>query len=101
MPILARRGRRHVIAAAMILAAFTSAGASPIPVTFQVLDDPGTGFNDPVLGAARQEAFRFAADRWVSFFESTFPGQSVDVGIRFENFQGAQQDLVAITTVIE
>jgi len=100
MPILACRNLTHVIASAMLLVAFASAGAEPIPVTFQVLDDPGRGFNDPVLGAARQEAFRFAADRWGSFFERSFPSQTVDVGIRFEPFQGALQDFVAHTVVI-
>jgi hypothetical protein len=50
MPILARRNLTHVIASAMLLVAFASAGAEPIPVTFQVLDEPGKGFNDPVLG---------------------------------------------------
>src|SRR5262249_23619785 len=101
MRILARRNLTLVIASAMFLIAFASAGAEPIPVTFQVLDEPGRGFNDPVLGAARQEAFRFAADRWGSFFERSFPRQTVDVGIRFEPFQGALQDFVAHTDVIE
>jgi hypothetical protein len=62
---------------------FTCASAAPIPITVRVLDPAGEGFNDPVLGPARQTAFRYAADLWGSFFETSFPGQVADIGIEF------------------
>ena len=51
-----------VLALAMVPLAFTCVRAEPIPINFTVLDDPGEGFNDPVLGPAKQAAFRYAAD---------------------------------------
>jgi hypothetical protein len=63
--------------------AFSVARAAPIPITVHILDAPGQGFNDPTLGPARQSAFRYAADLWGSFFETTFPGQIVDIGVQF------------------
>jgi len=54
-----------------------------VQITFQVLDGPGVGFNDPILGPQRLQAFAFAAARWGSFFVSAFPGETVPVGISF------------------
>ena len=76
--------QRIFIAVAAFSLALTCTSAAPIPITVQVLDAPGQGFNDPVLGAARQAAFRYAADLWGSFFETTFPGQVVDIGVQFD-----------------
>src|SRR4029450_1291650 len=55
----------------------------PVQIAFQVLDGPGVGFNDPLLGPQRLQAFAFAAERWGSFFVSPFLGETVPVGIRF------------------
>src|SRR5688572_27054313 len=82
------RNRIFIVVAAFSLA-LTCTSAAPIPITVQVLDPPGQGFNDPVLGAARQAAFRYAADLWGGFFQPTFPGQVVDVGIQFDAEIGA------------
>jgi hypothetical protein len=76
--------RLAVLYLAMAPVVFTSVCAAPIPITVQILDAPGQGFNHPALGPARQAAFRYAADLWGSFFETTFPGQSVDIGARFD-----------------
>jgi len=67
--------------------------AAPVQVTFEVLDAPDVGFNDPVLGPQRLQAFAFAAARWGSFFVSAFPGETVPVGIRF----GPLADFVAFS----
>src|SRR5262245_6634912 len=48
------------------------ASAAPITVDIQVIDEPGGGFNDPVLGPARLNAMRFAAGVWGSFFDASF-----------------------------
>ena len=58
-----------------------SAEAAPIKIEVLVQDGPGEGFNDPVLGPQRLFAFQFAASLWGSFFVSSFPGQTVRVGI--------------------
>jgi hypothetical protein len=71
--------------------------AAPIGIQPVVLDAPGEGFNDPVLGPERLAAFRFAADMWGSFFESSFPGETVRVGISLDPVPG---DFVARTTNI-
>jgi hypothetical protein len=60
----------------------TLASADPIKFEIQVLDDAGHGFNDPILGAQRLNAFQFAANLWGSFFVSSFPGETVRVGVQ-------------------
>ena len=57
------------------------AGATPIKIDFRVQDQAGEGFNDPVLGPQRLQAFEFAANLWGSFFESSFAGQTVRLDI--------------------
>lgn len=51
----------------------------PIAIDVQVADEPGGGFNDPVLGPQRLNAMRTAADLWGSFFASSYPGETVQV----------------------
>ena len=77
-----------VVSSAVALAVVVGPGlpgthAEPVQIAFQVLDGPGVGFNDPLLGPQRLQAFAFAAARWGSFFVSAFPGETVPVGIRF------------------
>jgi hypothetical protein len=62
--------------------------AAPIKVQFEVQDQPGEGFNDPVRGPQRLLAFQFAAELWGGFFESAFAGQTVKVGIDFRPLTG-------------
>jgi hypothetical protein len=52
------------------------------------VDDPGEGYNDPVLGPARLGAMQYAADLWGSFFEKTFPTQAVDVRVAIDPLSG-------------
>ena len=79
---------KFVVASVVALAVVVGLGvpgpdADPVQITFQVLDGPGVGFNDPILGPQRLQAFAFAAARWGSFFVSAFPGETVPVGISF------------------
>src|SRR6476620_5738059 len=79
---------KFVVATVVALAVVVGLGlpgthAEPVQIAFQVLDGPGVGFNDPLLGPQRLQAFAFAAERWGSFFVSAFPGETVPVGIRF------------------
>jgi len=79
---------KFVVSSVVALAVVVGLGlpgthADPVQIAFQVLDGPGVGFNDPLLGPQRLEAFAFAAERWGSFFVSAFPGETVPVGIRF------------------
>ena len=57
-----------VVASVVALAVIVGLGVSrphadPVQITFQVLDGPGVGFNDPFLGPQRLQAFTFAAVR--------------------------------------
>src|SRR5262245_18671882 len=79
---------KFVVASVMALAVVVGLGApsshaGPVQIAFQVLDGPGVGFNDPILGPQRLQAFAFAAARWGSLFDSAFPGETVPVGISF------------------
>jgi hypothetical protein len=73
------------------------ASAEPIAIDVQVEDDPGIGFNDPVLGPQRLAAVRAAADRWGSFFVSSFPGETVPVVVKM--VPSLVNDLGALTQV--
>jgi len=57
------------------------ASADPIVIDVQVADDPGVGFNDPVLGPKRLAAVRAAAALWGSFFVSSYPGETVPITV--------------------
>lgn len=71
---------------------------APIPIQYRVLDAAGEGFNDPVLGAARVQAFDYAANRWGGFFESTFATQRINIGIEFRPPEGDLRNFVAFAT---
>lgn len=83
--------------AAIALVSFNPsvASATPVKIEPEVLDPPGKGFNDPVLGPQRLAAFRFAANLWGGFFQSSFSGQTVRVGLRMEPVVGF--DAIAFT----
>jgi hypothetical protein len=75
------------------------AGAIPIPINLIVTDDPGEGYNDPVLGPARLSAMRYAADLWGSFFEKTFPTQAIDVRVAINPLPNTPtEDLLGLST---
>ena len=57
--------------------------ADPIRFEMQVVDGPGKGFNDPALGQQRRQAFQFAASRWGGFFQSSFPGETINLQVSF------------------
>ncbi len=66
---MARRSKRVAIVSGLLIVALVTfhpapASAAPIQFEIHVLDDPGKGFNDPILGAQRLSAFEFAANRW-------------------------------------
>src|SRR3954454_2254482 len=61
-----------------------SGRAEPIPINLIVVDGPGEGYNDPVLGPARLAAMQYTANLWGSFFEKTFPTQAVDVRVSID-----------------
>ena len=94
-----RRVFASIAFAALPLCALQTALAEPIPIAVRVLDDPGEGFNDPVLGPARLAAMHFAADLWGSFFETTFAGQKVNVDVSFDA-PSAAQGFVAFSSVL-
>jgi hypothetical protein len=73
------------------------AGAIPIPINLIVTDDPGEGYNDPVLGTARLTAMQYAADLWGSFFEKTFPTQAIDVRVSMDPLPTGVVDLLGFS----
>jgi hypothetical protein len=68
----------------------------PIVIDVQVMDEPGGGFNDPVLGPQRLNAMRTAAELWGSFFTSSYPGETVEVLVEMVPSLG---ELGALTAV--
>ena len=72
--------------------------AAPIPINLIVADDPGEGYNDPVLGPARLDAMQYAVNLWGSFFEKTFPTQAVDVRVSMDPLPNtATEDLLGFS----
>ena len=72
-----------VLALCMVAAPAASRADHVVFIDFNFTDPAGTGFLDPVLGPARQDALFFAADTFGGFFQSGFPGQSTIVDVRF------------------
>jgi hypothetical protein len=71
---------KFVVASVVALAVVVGLGvpgphADPVQITFQVLDGPGVGFNDPILGPQRLQAFAFAAARWAASLSAHFPAK--------------------------
>ena len=64
--------------------------AAPVRIVADVVDAPGEGFNDSVLGPQRLRAFRVAADLWGGFFKSSFPGETVRVTVSFGALPGVR-----------
>jgi hypothetical protein len=77
-------------------AAAPLAGAEPIAIAIQVVDEAGGGFDDPVLGPQRRNAMQIAAQLWGSFFESSYPGETVVVLVEMVPSLG---DYGALTSV--
>jgi hypothetical protein len=86
-----------VCGVALALPSVPRASADPIAIDIEVGDDPGVGFNDPVVGPQRLAAVRAAADRWGSFFVSSFPGETVPVLVKM--VPSLVGDLGALTQV--
>jgi hypothetical protein len=57
--------------------------ADPIRFEMQVVDGSGKGFNDPVLGQQRRQAFQFAASQWGGFLQSSFAGETIKLQVSF------------------
>jgi hypothetical protein len=60
----------------------TSRVQAPLPrIAFDVIfgDDLGEGFFDATLGPARQDALRFALDRWSSLLVAAFEGETITI----------------------
>lgn len=72
-----------------------------IAVDIQVIDEPGGGFNDPVLGPKRLNAMRTAADLWGSFFTSSFPGETVEVMVEMVPSLGELGASTAVTATTQ
>ena len=73
-----------VLTLCIVAAPATSRADHVVFIDFNFTDPAGTGFLDPVLGPARQDALFFAADTFGGFFQSGFPGQSTIVDVRFD-----------------
>lgn len=73
-----------VLALCIVAAPVASRADHTVFIDFNFTDPAGTGFLDPVLGPARQDALFFAAETFGDFFQSGFPGQSTTVNVRFD-----------------
>jgi hypothetical protein len=77
------------------------ATAEPVFIDVQVVDEPGGGFNDPVLGPQRLAAMHFAADLWGSFFVASFPGETVVVEVEWVPTLGEYGAVTAVTATTQ
>lgn len=63
--------RRRIIATLGLL--LLARAAYAVPITISYGDSDGQGFSDPVLGAARRNAFEFATSTWANTLAGTVP----------------------------
>jgi len=82
LPILARAVA--VLLSVGLVAHSSLADADPVRIVARIADGPDEGFNDPILGAQRRDAFRAAALLWGSYFDASFPGEIVRVNVSFD-----------------
>jgi len=71
-----RRRRPLLIPAllcALIAGTLSPRAARAVPINVVYGDDPGEGFNDPSLGAARRAAMEFAAAQWADTLAGNVP----------------------------
>jgi len=85
--------RRPTWSAVVIVAIVWSSacGASPASaILFDFIngDDAGEGFNDPLLGAARQSAFQYALNIWGGLLAPSYEGQTIRVRATFDPLGG-------------
>jgi len=87
-------GRRRPKWSAIVIIAIawsSACGASPASaILFDFIngDDAGEGFNDPLLGAARQSAFQYALNIWGGLLAPSYDGQSIRVRATFDPLGG-------------
>lgn len=55
------------------------AEAEQVDIVFNLIDEPGTGFLHPTLGASRLEPFERAAQIWESYLGASYPGETIHV----------------------
>jgi hypothetical protein len=87
--------------AALGVVSAPEATPEPIFIDVQVVDEPGGGFNDPLLGPQRLAAMHFAADLWGSFFVASFPGETVVVEVEWVPTLGEYGALTAVTATTQ
>lgn len=77
---------------AIVVAAMLSIDARPahaVLFTFVNGDGAGEGFNDPTLGAQRQNAFQVALNIWGNILAPSYSGETITVFAQFSNLGGS------------
>lgn len=67
----------------------TTAVADPVQFSITYLDGANEGFNDPVVGTARKNAFSFALDQWSDVLIASYAGETINVTAEFSSLGGS------------
>ncbi len=70
------------------------AGASGVTFVIDNIDDPGEGFNDPVLGAQRLSALTYAANIWGGLLRDAYSGQTITIRAQMDPMGGSSSSAI-------